>query len=213
MDGTTTMQGAGQEVQSTATETQGQQTTESTPEKVSALQKFIDGLFSGGKKSERAESEKKDEDPAAEPPAGEKHFTQADVDAAIKAAKQQWLDEAAEAERIKKLTPEEKAREEQEQKDSEIASLRSQLLQKELREKATKELETDGFPVGLADVLDYSSKERMEETLANTTKVFKDSLAAAIQARLKGKTPEGLGNAASAENLLRDQIARNVRGL
>lgn len=99
------------------------------------------------------------------------------------------------------------------EKDSEIASLRSQLLQKELRESATKSLETDGFPVGLADVLDYSSKERMEETLKNTTKVFKDSLAVAIQSRLKGKTPEGLGGAASAENLLRDQIARNVRGL
>ena len=45
--------------------------------------------------------------------------------------------------------------------------MRSQLLQKELRESATKSLETDGFPVGLADVLDYSSKERMEETLKN----------------------------------------------
>ena len=172
MDGTTTMQGTEQEVQNTATETQGQQTAESTPEKVSTLQKFIDGLFGGGKKAEGAEPEKKDGDP-----------------------------------------PEEKAKEEQEKKDSEIASLRSQLLQKELRESATKSLETDGFPVGLADVLDYSSKERMEETLKNTTKVFKDSLAVAIQSRLKGKTPEGLGGAASAENLLRDQIARNVRGL
>lgn len=213
MDGTTTMQGTEQGVQNTATETQGQQTAESTPEKVSTLQKFIDGLFGGGKKAEGAEPEKKDGDPAAEKAEEEKSFTQADVDAAIEAAKQQWLDEAAEAERVKKLTPEEKAKEEQEKKDSEIASLRSQLLQKELRESATKSLETDGFPVGLADVLDYSSKERMEETLKNTTKVFKDSLAVAIQSRLKGKTPEGLGGAASSENLLRDQIARNVRGL
>lgn len=209
MDGTTTMQGTEQEVQATATETQGQQTAETTPEKVSALQKFINGLFGGGKD---AEPEKKEE-PAAKETAAEKSFTQADMDAAIEAAKQKWLDEAAEAERVKKLTPEEKAKEEQEKKDSEIANLRSQLLQKELRESATKTLEADGFPVGLADVLDYSSKERMEETLANTTKVFKDSLAVAIQSRLKGKTPEGLGGAASAENLIRDQIAKNIRGL
>lgn len=173
MDGTTTMQGTEQEVQNTATETQGQQTAESTPEKVSTLQKFIDGLFGGGKKAEGAEPEKKDGDPVAEKAEEEKSFTQADVDAAIEAAKQQWLDEAAEAERVKKLTPEEKTKEEQEKKDSEIASLRSQLLQKELRESATKSLETDGFPVGLADVLDYSSKERMEETLKNTTKLSK----------------------------------------
>lgn len=209
MDGTTTMQGTEQEVQATATETQGQQTAETTPEKVSALQKFINGLFGGGKD---AEPEKKEE-PAAKETAAEKSFTQADMDAAIEAAKQKWLDEAVEAERVKKLTPEEKAKEEQEKKDSEIADLRSQLLQKELRESATKSLEADGFPVGLADVLDYSSKERMEETLANTTKVFKDSLAVAIQSRLKGKTPEGLGGAASSENLIRDQIAKNIRGL
>lgn len=211
MDGTTTMQGTEQEVQDTAAEMQGQQTAESTPEKVSALQKFINGLFGGGKE-DGAESEKKDEKATAEA-AAEKSFTQADMDAAIEAAKQQWLDEAAEAERVKKLTPEEKAKEEQEKKDSEIASLRSQLLQKELRESATKALETDGFPVGLADVLDYSSKERMEETLKNTTETFKSSLEVAIKSRLKGKTPEGLGGAASAENLLRDQIARNIRGL
>lgn len=209
MDGITTMQGTEQEVQATATETQGQQTAETTPEKVSALQKFINGLFGGGKD---AEPEKKEE-PAAKETAAEKSFTQADMDAAIEAAKQKWLDEAVEAERVKKLTPEEKAKEEQEKKDSEIADLRSQLLQKELRESATKSLEADGFPVGLADVLDYSSKERMEETLANTTKVFKDSLAVAIQSRLKGKTPEGLGGAASSENLIRDQIAKNIRGL
>ncbi len=213
MDGTTTMQGAEQEVQNTATETQGQQTAESTPEKVSALQKFINGLFGGGKEADGAESEKKESEAAAEGAAEEKSFTQADVDAAIEAAKQQWLEEAAEAERVGKLTPEEKAKEEQEKKDSEIASLRSQLLQKELRENATKALEADGFPVGLADVLDYSNRERMEATLDSTTKVFKDSLAAAIQSRLKGRTPEGLGGAASAENLLRDQIAKNIRGL
>lgn len=210
MDGTTTMQGTEQEVQDTAAEMQEQQTAESTPEKVSALQKFINGLFGGGKE-EDAESEKKEEKTTVEATA-EKSFTQADMDAAIEAAKQQWLDEAAEAERVKKLTPEEKAKEEQEKKDSEIASLRSQLLQKELRESATKALETDGFPVGLADVLDYSSKERMEETLKNTTEIFKNSLEVAIKSRLKGKTPEGLGGAASAENLLRDQIARNIRG-
>lgn len=213
MDETTTMQEAGQGVQDTATETQGQQTAESTPEKVSALQKFINGLFGGGKEAGGDEPEKKDEVPSDEGAEGEKNFTQADIDAAIEAAKQQWLDEAAEAERVKKLTPEERAKEEQEKKDSEIASLKSQLLQKELRESATKALEKDGFPVGLAEVLDYSSKERMEETLKKTIEIFKESLGTAIQSRLRGKTPEGLGGAASAQNLLRDQIAKNIRGL
>lgn len=210
MDETTTMQETGQEVQISATETKEQPTVESTPEKVSALQKFINGLF-GGKETE-TDSGTKEEAPA-EGTTVEKRFTQADMDAAIESARQKWSEEAAEAERVKKLTPEERVKEEQEKKDAEITSLRSQLLQKELRENATKSLEADGFPVGLAGVLDYSSKERMEETLKNTTEIFKESLAAAVQTRLRGRTPEGLGGAASAENLLRDQIAKNIRGL
>lgn len=212
MDETTMTAGenTGEETVTGGESLQDQPKDEGTTEKVSALQKFINGLFGGDKGDETG---KKDDGSVAEGSTEEKTFTKEDVDAAIEAARQKWSDEAAEAERLKKLTPEEKAKEEQAQKDSEIASLKSQLLQKELRENAAKTLESDGFPAGLADVLDYSSKERMEETLKNTTKIFKDSLAAAIQTRLKGKTPEGLGGAASAENLLRDQIARNIRGL
>lgn len=213
MDNTNMPQDTGQEAQESAAGKQEQQTAESTPEKVSALQKFIDGLFGGGKDKGTDGSGKEEEAPADEGAAEGKGFTQADLDAAIEAARQQWEEEAAEAERMKKLSPEEKAKEEQEKKDSEIASLRSQLLQKDLRENAAKALEKDGFPVGLADVLDYSSRERMEETLKNTMDIFKESLSAAIKSRLKGRTPEGLGGAAASENLLRDQIARNVRGL
>lgn len=67
--------------------------------------------------------------------------------------------------------------------------------------------------MGLAEMINYSSKEEMENSLKKTQEIFKESLSAAVTERLKGKTPEGLGNATSAENLLRDQIAKNVRGL
>ena len=41
---------------------------------------------------------------------------------------------------------------------------------------------------------------------------LKASLEAAVKERLRGKTPEGLGGAATAENALKDQIAQNIRG-
>jgi len=53
----------------------------------------------------------------------------------------------------------------------------------------------------------------MEKSLSKLTETFKGSLQTAVESRLRGKTPAGLGNAASAENMLRDQIARNIRGL
>ena len=213
MEGTTGTQGTDQAVQGAGTDTQGQQAAENTSEKVNAFQKFMNELFGGGKDSGAAGTEKKETSGEAANTSEEKSFTQADMDAAIEAAKQQWQAEAAEAERIKKLTPEEQAKEEQEKKDTEIASLRQQLLQKDLRENAVKALEKDGFPVGLADMLDYSSKERMEETLSSVTTAFKASIESAVNEKLRGKTPEGLGMAGTSMNLFRDQIAKNIRGL
>ncbi len=208
---TTTMQETEAAASAVVAETQEQQTAGSGHEKGNAFQRFMEAVFKGTKDADAAVTEEKQDMAAVT--GEEKHFSQADMDAAIETAKQKWTEEAAEAERVRKLSPEERAAEEQQRKDSEIADLRKQLLKKELQENAVKMLERDGFPTGLASVLDYSSKEKMEESLANTTRIFKDSLAAAVQSRLKGKTPEGLGSAASAENLLRDQIAKNVRGL
>lgn len=212
-----TTQETGQDAQETAAGAQGQQGADSGAEKMNAFQRFISGLFSAGKDA-GSEEASKDETEDAAGGTGEnrdktKGYTQADLDSAISAARKQWEDEAAEAERRRKMSPEERTAEDQKKKDARIADLEGQLLKKELREEAVKALEKDGYSPGLAEMLDYSSRERMEETLKATEQIFKDSLAGAVQARLKGKTPEGLGRAASAENMLRDQIARNIRGI
>ena len=97
--------------------------------------------------------------------------------------------------------------------DEQIAELQAKLLKSDMQKKATASLEKDGYPVGLAELLDYTSEEAMEKSLSKLTETFKGSLQTAVESRLRGKTPAGLGNAASAENMLRDQIARNIRGL
>ena len=135
------------------------------------------------------------------------------MDAAIEKAKQDWEAQAEEAKRQAKLSPEEKAAEEQKKKEDQIADLQAKLLKSDLQKKATASLEKDGYPVGLAELLDYTSEEAMEKSLSKLIETFKGSLQTAVESRLRGKTPAGLGNAASAENMLRDQIARNIRGL
>lgn len=203
------VQETGQDAQAADGGTKGQQADGG--EKAGALQKLISGLFGGGKEAGGESAEEAQDKTSAE--TERKSFSQAELDAAVEAARKQWADEAAEAERMGKLSPEERAAEEQKKKDARIADLEGQLLKKELREEAARMLEKEGCPAGLAGVLDYSGRERMEESLKNTIQIFRESLASAVQARLKGKTPEGLGGAASAENLLRDQIAKNIRGL
>ena len=147
-------------------------------EKASAFKEFLDGLFGAKQEKKEPGAEEKAAEKGTEPPAGkteEKSFSQADMDAAIEKAKQDWEAQAEEAKRQAKLSPEEKAAEEQKKKDEQIADLQAKLLKSDLQKKAT--------------------------------------LQAAVESRLRGKTPAGLGNAASAENMLRDQIARNIRGL
>lgn len=187
------------------------QAVETTPEKVSALQKFIDGLF-GGKKAE-AGKEVSDQEPKTETKQeASKGFSQDEVNAAIEAAKKQWLDEQTEQERLKKLSPEEREKEEKVKKDEKISELEKKLVQRELKDTAISDLANEGYPVKLAEILTYSDKDSMNANLKTLKEVFKESLATAINERLKGKTPAGLGGAANAENMIKDQIAKNIRG-
>ena len=179
-----------------ATPTQEQQTT---------FQKWLAGLF-GGKEAAPAGQEG---DPAADKggkqePQG-KTYTEADLKAEIDKAKAAWTAEQQEQARLAKLTPEERAKAEADAKDQ-------KLLQRDLKDAALAKLEKEGFPVGLADLLTYTDQESMEKSLERVQEVFKTSLEAAVKERLRGRTPEGLGGAATAENALKDQIAQNIRG-
>ena len=113
-------------------------------EKASAFKDFLDGLFGTKQEKKETGAEEKAAEKGAEPPAGEteeKSFSQADMDAAIEKAKQDWEAQAEEAKRQAKLSPEEKAAEEQKKKDDQIADLQAKLLKSDLQKKATASLE------------------------------------------------------------------------
>lgn len=130
----------------TSTEAAGQAAGAETgnQEKVSAFKEFLDGLFGAKQEKKEPGAEEKAAEKGTEPPAGkteEKSFSQADMDAAIEKAKQDWEAQAEEAKRQAKLSPEEKAAEEQKKKDEQIAELQAKLLKSDLQKKATASLE------------------------------------------------------------------------
>lgn len=115
-------------------------------EKASAFKEFLDGLFGDKQEKKEPGAEEKAAEKGTEPPAGkteDKSFSQADMDAAIEKAKQDWEAQAEEAKRQAKLSPEEKAAEEQKKKDEQIAELQAKLLKSDLQKKATASLEKD----------------------------------------------------------------------
>lgn len=193
------------------------QTTEGsapTAEQQNAFQKFLGSLF-GGKDKEAAppaaEGGPAPADGAKQEPGGTT-YTEADLQAKLEAAKAAWAAEQEEQARLQKLSPEDRAKAEADAKDKKLTELETKLLQRDLKDTALARLQKDGFPVGLADLLNYSDQASMEQSLEHAQGVFKATLEAAVKERLRGKTPEGLGGAANAENALKDQIARNIRG-
>ena len=184
-----------------------------TQEQQNAFQRFLGSLF-GGKAEAPAPAEGTDTTPAPAPnqePEG-KTYSEAQLQAQLEAAKAQWAAQQQEEARLSKLPPEERAKAEADAQKKEVEDLRAQLLQRDLKDAALKQLEKDGFPAGLAELLTYTDKESMEKSMAHAQEVFKSCLEAAVKERLRGKTPEGLGGAASAENAIKDQIAQNIRG-
>lgn len=196
--------GEGQNPQQT-----NQQPATPTAEQRTAFQKFWDSLFGG--KEEPAPGSGSGEGTKQEPQGG-KSYSEADVEAKIAEAKAAWEAEQQEKQRLAKLPPEERAKAEGEAQAQELTKLRTELLQRDLKDAAVKKLTDEGFPVGLADLLTYTDKESMEKSLQQTQEVFKSALEAAVKERLRGKTPEGLGGGAKAENTVKDQIAQGIRG-
>lgn len=171
----------------------------------------MSSLF-GGKAEAPAEGADTAPAPAPQQEPEAKTYTEADLQAQLEAAKAQWAAQQQEEARLSKLPPEERAKAEVDAQKKEVEDLRAQLLQRDLKDAALKQLEKDGFPAGLAELLTYTDKESMEKSMAHAQEVFKSCLEAAVKERLRGKTPEGLGGAASAENAIKDQIAQNIRG-
>lgn len=186
--------------------------TAGTDAQQNAFQKFLATIGLGGGKDKETETKEEKSDKVETAKETAKSYSQADLDAALTKAQQDWETKAKEKADLDKLSPEERSKAEAAAKDQEVSELKAKLLAKELKETAVGSLSKDGFPVELADLVDYTNKENMEKSLATVQDVFKNALASALKEKLRGKTPSGLGGAASAEGNIRDQIAQNIRG-
>lgn len=154
----------------------------------------------------QAEHKGKKEEPA-------KSYTQADLDAAVKQAREQLLNEQKEQKRREKLSPEERAQEEAKAVRKQNDELTEKIRRMELEQKAAGLLEEKKLPSAFAEFLDFTSEETMASSLEKLGKQYQADLEAGIQARLKGSTPKGLGSAANlTDGIISAEISRRIRG-
>lgn len=131
-------------------------------------------------------------------------FTEADVNRIVadrlarerRNMQQQLADARAagrtEAERLAQMSAEERARHEQEQaqqaaqqREQQLAQREADITRRELRAQAIDTMANRGLPKGLADMLDYSSADACNASIATVEKVFRDAVQQGVNERLR----------------------------
>ena len=125
-------------------------------------------------------------------------------DAAIKAAK-------AEGERLAKLSAEEQAAEVAKQREADLAAREAAVIKRELRAKAAQTLADKGYDAAILDVLDYSSEESCDKSIAAHLAAIDKAVKAAALKATKGAPPPAVGTA-DPEKAMLDRI-RQAAGL
>lgn len=136
------------------------------------------------------------------------------VNTAVTKAQQKWQaladENLSEAEKLAKMTKEEKAQYMQKKKEKELSDREAAITRKELIAEAKNTLAEKKLPAGLAEVLNYTDADACNQSIAAVEKAFQSAVEASVQERLKGgkppKTPPSGGN-----NDLETQIAEAMK--
>ena len=119
--------------------------------------------------------------------------TQKAIQTALDKAKQKWQaltdDKLSEAEKLAKMTKEEKAQYMQQKKEKELADREAAITRKELMAEAKNTLAGKNLPQELAEVLNYADADSCNKSIAAVEKAFQSAVQAAVEERLKGKDP------------------------
>lgn len=115
------------------------------------------------------------------------------VDAAVKNAQEKWRiltdDKVSEAEKLARMTADEKAEYLQNKKTKELADREASITKRELMAEAKNTLAEKNLPVELADILDYADADCCKKSIEAVEKAFQKAVKAAVDEKLKGGKP------------------------
>lgn len=150
-------------------------------------------------------------DPPADPPTPPA-LTQKDIDDAIAAAKIKWDDEQlqqqTEAQKLAKMTKEQREEYEKKQKEDTLSKREEELNKRELISTAKETLAEKSLPLALADALDYTNADTCNASIDKIGKVFEDAVQQVVLDKLKGTDPLKLSKLSNpTTTLTREQVA------
>lgn len=118
---------------------------------------------------------------------------QKEIDTAVTKAQEKWQaltdDKLSEAERLAKMTKEEKEQYQRQKKEKELSDRESAITRKELMAEAKNTLASDGLPQELAEVLNYTDADSCKKSMEKVKAVFQKAVETAVEEKLKGGKP------------------------
>ena len=115
------------------------------------------------------------------------------VNTAVTNAQEKWQaltdDKLSEAEKLAKMTKEEKAQYMQQKKEKELSEREAAITRKELMAEARNTLAGDVLPQELAEVLNYTDADACKKSMETVKAAFQKAVEAAVEEKLKGGKP------------------------
>lgn len=138
------------------------------------------------------------------------------VNTAVKNAQEKWQaladDKLSEAEKLAKMTKEEKAQYMQQKREKELTDREAAITRKELMAEAKNTLASDGLPQELAEVLDYSDADTCKKSMEKVKEVFQRAVETAVEEKLKGGKPPKKAPGGDAQKALEEQVYNIMMG-
>ena len=138
------------------------------------------------------------------------------VNTAVTKAQEKWQaladDKLSEAEKLAKMTKEEKAQYMQQKREKELTDREAAITRKELMAETKNNLASDELPQELAEVLDYSDADTCKKSMEKVKEVFQRAVETAVEEKLKGGKPPKKAPGGDAQKALEEQVYNIMMG-
>ena len=131
--------------------------------------------------------------------------------AKLEASQKQAIEDAlTEAQKLAKMKDDEKAEYERQKREDDYNKRMADLTARELKATAKDNLASEGLPLELADVLNYTDADSCNKSIEAVKTAFQSAVSKAVNEKLKGKGAPKTGDVTTGT--LEAQIAKAVRG-
>ena len=139
------------------------------------------------------------------------------VNTAVTNAQEKWQaltdDKLSEAEKLAKMTKEEKAQYMQKKKEKELSDREAAVTRSELMAEAKNNLSDEGLPVELAEVLNYTDADACKKSMETVKKAFQTAVEKAVDEKLKGGKPPKKAPETNTQEALEKQVYNAMMGI